>query len=377
MKHVLDVVNLNPDASCLESDEWINILNGPDKKFLAWLKLFVKNNSPVLFGICGSALADIKSFAPDAIIFMKDHPDIFHFTVRPFSHASSYLLTHELVELNLNLGIKAHDFLKLPVEDIFLPPEFMVTTFDLSLLNSKNIRSIFLNPARFNMALDQKTIRLKMKSQFKSIEGVLIQPENTHDYLKVLQLGNIDNEKNKSLSGLTVRWRDGESWMLLPDGLERESRFIEWKSQQEKTINCKDFQTQINKLKTKDIKWYPRHQLTKWTGSGKMSDVCVSLQSLMKKPNLVKNLPYLNKLLYAIGSDVLSSVEKDSVKVPLIDFKTSTMKDYLIERGSRHIEGEIIIMDLLQIANVDYPTGLLNKLEARESFLEKLVESNK
>jgi len=376
MKQVLDVVNLNPDASCLESDVWINILNGSDKKFLSWLKLFVKNNTPVLFGICGSALADIKSYAPDALNFMKNHPKIFHFTVRPYSHSSSYLLTHEIVKLNLNLGIKAMSYLKLPVQDVYLPPEFMVTTFDLSLLNTNNIHSIFLNPARFNIPTDQELIRLKMTSQQKSLEGVLTHPQNTLDYLKVLQLLDIDYKKNESLPNLSVRWRDGESWMLLPDGLERESFFMKWQSNQEKIISWKDFQIKINEQPTIDIKWYPRHRLTKWTGSGRMIDVCNSLQDLMKKPDLVKNLSDLNKLFLALGSDILSSVEKDNVNVSLRDYKTLSIKNYLIERGSRHIEGEMLIADLLGMTNVDYSSGLLDKISARESFLQALVHES-
>lgn len=373
MNRILDVVNLNADASCLDSKAWIDCLKSPDKPMLRWLESFVKSKSAVLFGVCGSTLADIKHFLPSAIDLVRNHPEIFRFTVRPFSHAASYFLTPHIRELNLELGIATHKLLGLTLEPVYLPPEFMVTHHDIILMEKNNVDYIFINPNRFERRFNENALTVKFSQQSNQLMGLLTDPNETKSYLSNIQTGD-SPIRNQNVPRTKICWRDGESWLLIPDGLQRECFFIESRSKKEHVINWSDFTNEINSSKNQDIKFYPRHPLTKWTGSDKLIDLHRDISSLSNSDELANDYEALNKFLYVISSDVFSSVEKADVEIQLRCLKSRKHFAHLIERKARHLEAEQILLNLMGIpTRIDMP-GVYEKLTARQSILGQLCE---
>ena len=151
MKRVVDVVNFNADASCLECEDWFRFLSGgKESVFYQWLKLFVDLEKKVVLGIPGATLADIHQKNPECIQLINANLEIFDLILRPFAHDNALLRTRYGFEQNLDYGIKVFQRLFNRVPQFFLPPEFMLNSEQVYVLASRGIKGTFVNPDRFS-----------------------------------------------------------------------------------------------------------------------------------------------------------------------------------------------------------------------------------
>ena len=82
MSRLIDVVNLNADASCLSSEQWLKMLQGgTNSYFYQWVKVYVDAGKKISFGITGSTVSDVASFNPEAIELINAHKNIFEIMI--------------------------------------------------------------------------------------------------------------------------------------------------------------------------------------------------------------------------------------------------------------------------------------------------------
>ena len=87
MKTLIDIVNVNGEASCLASSRWLDILKGKtSSEFFQWLNLYCKHKKKITLGLTGTTVVDAIKLNPEAINLINRHPQIFEVIIRPFSH---------------------------------------------------------------------------------------------------------------------------------------------------------------------------------------------------------------------------------------------------------------------------------------------------
>ncbi|MBC8555094.1 MAG: hypothetical protein H8D23_36230, partial [Candidatus Brocadiales bacterium] len=224
-KTIVDIVNFNADASCLSSGNWLEALRGcTNSKICKWLGLFVKYNKKINLGVTGSTLADIKKYNPDAINIINDNKNIFEIILRPWSHDISLYRTDSLFIYNVELGIKSIKSEFEFASNYYLAPEFMITSRQIELLVKMNIEAIFINPNRYQNDIKRRIIpspHLVYGTSGAVIKCITIHGSSTQKYLSSCQLSDptVWNQfiQNNS-DDLIFSWRDGESFLLIPDG---------------------------------------------------------------------------------------------------------------------------------------------------------------
>src|SRR5688500_12112914 len=149
MTSLVDVVNFNADASCLDSRRWLQALSGgEDSEFCRWLLLYARLGKRTVLGLTGATLADLEAHNPEAIEIIRQQPDVFEAVVRPFSHDVALLRRPEAFTLNLALGrITASEVFERQT-DFYLPPEFMLSSEQVALLREEGIGGVFVNSQR-------------------------------------------------------------------------------------------------------------------------------------------------------------------------------------------------------------------------------------
>src|SRR5438128_288794 len=144
MPKLVDIVNLNSDASCLSSKWWLKILSGGKSSyFCKWLTLYVDSGKKVSLGITGAAIADISTFNPEAIVLINKHRDIFEIILRPFAHDVALLRSTKGFQINLEAGIKTIKNTFSTYTNFYLPPEFMLTNEQVAILSDYKIDGTF------------------------------------------------------------------------------------------------------------------------------------------------------------------------------------------------------------------------------------------
>lgn len=67
-KQLVDIINLNADASCLSSKRWLTALSGgKESELFLILNAYVEHDLKVNIGIIGSTLAEIEELNPECI----------------------------------------------------------------------------------------------------------------------------------------------------------------------------------------------------------------------------------------------------------------------------------------------------------------------
>jgi hypothetical protein len=88
---LVDIINLNADASCLSTKRWMNALNGgKSSELYRLLESYVIQKCKINLGIIGSTLAEIQKFNPECISLINNTPEIFEILIRPFIHSLSF-----------------------------------------------------------------------------------------------------------------------------------------------------------------------------------------------------------------------------------------------------------------------------------------------
>ena len=375
-KTVVDIVNFNADASCLSSSIWLDALQGgTNSKICQWLELFVRNNKKVSLGFTGSTLADIKIFNPDAINIINEKKDIFEIILRPWSHDISLYRTDSLFIYNVELGIRTIKSEFESVSNYYLAPEFMITSRQVELISKMAIEAIFINPDRYQNDIKRRIIptpHIVYGTSESSIKCIAIHGRTTQKYLSSCQLNDPkiwDKFIQDFPDDLIFSWRDGESFLLIPDGLSREEYLLQGESD---NINRKKLQSLEINYEDSSLydrsyyKSYPIHSFTAWIKEMKMMWYVDRIRKIENNFSKLSDLQ-ITLLLQLINSDILASVEKISPKIKL-KIK-GVIEDFIIYRSERGFEGEdyLQLIDDPNFRNDSAPH--IKKLVARHEYL--------
>jgi len=378
-KTVVDIVNFNADASCLSSSIWLDALQGgTNSKICQWLELFVRNNKKVSLGFTGSTLADIKKFNPDAINIINEKKDIFEIILRPWSHDVSLYRTDSLFIYNVELGIRTIKSEFESVSNYYLAPEFMITSRQVELISKMAIEAIFINPDRYQNDIKRRIIptpHIVYGTSESTIKCIAIHGRTTQKYLSSCQLNDPkiwDKFIQDFPDDLIFSWRDGESFLLIPDGLSREESLLQGES---KNINRKKLQSLEINYEDSSLydrsyyKSYPIHSFTAWIKEMKMMWYVDRIRKIENNFSKLSDLQ-ITLLLQLINSDILASVEKISPKIKL-KIK-GVIEDFIIYRSERGFEGEdyLQLIDDPNFRNDSAPH--IKKLIARHEYLKAM-----
>ena len=281
-KKIVDIVNFNADASCLSSSIWMEALQGgTNSKICQWLSLFVRNKKKITLGIIGSTLADIKKYNPDAINIINDKKDVFEIILRPWSHDISLYRTDSLFIYNVELGIKSIKSEFESVSNYYLAPEFMITSRQIELIVKMGIEAIFINPDRYQNDIKKRIIpipHLVYGTSGAIIKCITIHGNSTQKYLSSCQLNDPkiwDQFIQDHADDIIFSWRDGESFLLIPDGLSREESWLQGESDNfnRKKLQSLEISYEDSCLYDQQYyKSYPIHSFGAWVKEMKMSD---------------------------------------------------------------------------------------------------------
>ncbi|MEO0311775.1 MAG: hypothetical protein RIQ89_1432 [Bacteroidota bacterium] len=351
-KRIVDVVNLNADASCLSSAKWLNMLNGGvESYFFQWLSVYVKTNKKIALGITGATAADIAIHNPESIQLINNNPNVFEIILRPFSHDIALLRSALGFEYNLEFGKKTLSKLFKHYTNYFLPPEFMLTNEQILILTGQKVEGTFINPARFK---DDIVKRLPKKAYVvrgllnSSLNCIIFNGKLTHAFLNGIHHFNARQWNQAILETkdqTSFCWRDGESSFFVPDGNVRE---LKWLNAEDKKIErcflrdtAPDLNFEVNdQLIESNYHYYPIHSFTAWMKEFRMMGYLKKIDQIETGFN---KLSQDHKFIWlqAINSDILSAIEKDSpvIRIKVGQSKAATMQ-HTIWRSERGIEGE-------------------------------------
>jgi len=389
-KKIVDIVNFNSDASCLSSKSWLESIAGGNNSYLIkLLNNYINQEKKVTLGIMGSSIADIAVWNPEVLDLINNNRDIFEILLRPFSHDISLLRSHQGFKLNLEYGLKTleREFGKfLPY---YLPPEFMITNYQIKQLLELGVEGTFVNPIRLTKEIQG---RIPQKPYLvKGVSGVKMPCFPFSGELTKEYLNSIHNHSSKSwndiiqnqTSEIIFSWRDGESPMLIPNGIEREKDWLMGESSKIQRVFLGDILGDINFIELvedeKTLSHYPISSFLAWIKEFRMLGYIQKVQEMEKHieqfdPN------QLGLWFSAINSDILSSVEKSSPKIVLYDKLNGINNDFTIWRSQKGFEGE----DFLYLfENIDRIDDLLNRsddyiirLKKRIEYINKLALGN-
>ncbi len=355
MLKLIDVVNFNPDASCLPAAEWLAILEGgAQSRLCRWLDLYVRMQRRVVLGFVGGAVADMAQLNPEAVALVNAHPDVFEVIVRPFAHDVGLLRSARGFKYNFQLGrdVICREFAN--VVEYFLPPEFMLTSAQVKLLADARVGGVFINPARFKDEIQQRLPAVPYL-----LDGVLdarlpcipFHGRLTEAYLDALHAFDAAPWLGATESLPASRafvWRDGESCFLIPEGLEREAAWLAGEQRDSRVereclrdaIDGLEFLSR-EQLPDSAFRAYPVHSFTAWFKEFRMLGYLNRLERIEQR--LADIPPDAGVVwLQAINSDVLSAVEKESPVVTLHgrDRLPDAARRFTILRSERGFEGE-------------------------------------
>ena len=355
MTALVDVVNFNADGSCLAAERWLAALaGGGDSAICRWLGRYVAAGKPVTLGFVGGTVADMARYNPQAIALVNALPELFEVLLRPFSHDVALLRTAAGFRLNFERGreILGREFRA--VAPWFLPPEFMLNNEQVTALAEWGVAGTFVNADRF-----KSEVQRRLPSRPYLVSGVLdgrlpcipFAGRLADAYLDALHRWSAApwNAALAELEGDVVySWRDGESFLLLPEGEEREAR---WLAEETPAVERKLLSAAIRtesfldpeELSPPGYRSYPVHSFANWFREFRMLGFLGRVQEVERR---VEELSPGEQILFLqiVNSDILSAVEKDS---PVVRLHTRPEREgtgdeveVTLTRSERSWEGE-------------------------------------
>lgn len=385
-KYLVDIVNLNADASCLSSARWLQMLQGKtESELYRFFQIYVDQGKKVSLGIPGCSLVDIVSFNPEVIELIKSHPDIFEIILRPFAHDIALLRTTEGFKANLAAGIKTLQSLSLEYTPYYLPPEFMLTSEQVFCFAEFSVEGTFIHPTRF-----RQEVRNRIPEQPYRMQGIMGSSFNaipfkhglTNTYLDSIHAYNA-TVWNKEIifaeNDNIFCWRDGESTFFIPDGNRREAAWLADEHPEIERVFLKDQVSRLEFVKSEDLEgkkfhYYPVHSFSAWMKEFRMLGF---IQRLKEIEENLSGLSSLQKAIWltAINSDILSAVEKDSPVIKIKPEPNSTKKEsFTIWRSERNFEGQEYLHLLLHADQPEIKDYLQNSKAAHIQKLRRRIQ---
>jgi len=391
MKPLVDVVNFNADASCLSSAAWLNALKGGgDSQMCRWLSAYVDARRRVVLGFTGATVADLAILNPEAIRFVNDHPSHFEVLLRPFAHDIGLLRTPVGFALNFKLGQTTilREFAR--VAEYFLPPEFMLTNAQVTHLAQSGVRGTFVNPVRYKPDLRTRIpVRpyLVHGTNSSTLRCIPMRGELVDEYLRAIHLWDCSTWNRgvaESADEVCVSWRDGESFLLVPKGVEREAAWLRAESGRDRAFLSEAEQAMTFSPVEEETayKSYPVCSFADWMKEFRMLGYLTRLANLERQ---LETLDTAGRVLWlqTINSDVLSSVEKDSPVICLrtmpADSDASDDVSWTIHRSERGYEGEDFL-EMLEASLSHGPNGNgrglphMEKLRSRQEYVSRIAD---
>lgn len=340
---LLDVVNFNADASCLAADAWIRALEGGHQSALCrWLDLYATLGKRVSLGFIGATAADVAVLNPEALELVNDHPRVFEIILRPFAHDVSLLRTPSGFQQNVWLGRKVLGRAFRRVTPAYLPPEFMLTSAQVTQLLDHGVETLFINASRFRPG-----VATRIPDAPHTIEGVLggrlpclpLRGTLTRAYLDSFHHWD-DSWSRAVLDGpgpLVGSWRDGEGCFFQPDGLRREQTWLQREDPAIERVHVRELLTQLTFSAASAP--YPVHSFSDWVKEFRMFGYLRRLHQVEERLDSL-SLDEMVIWLLAAGSDVLSAVEKDPPRVLLRSGPQAPQREHVLPRYDRGFEGE-------------------------------------
>lgn len=395
MKQLVDIVNFNADGSCVAAERWLSALHGGrHSELCAWLDAYVATGSKVAIGFIGGTLADVATLNPEAIAVVNEHPELFDVLVRPFAHDIALLRGNVGFRLNLELGQRAIEREFQRVVRWYLPPEFMLTNRQLATLAEVGVEGVFINPGRFEAEVQGRLPRLPYLVSGVaglSMRCVPFERSLTEAYLRTIQ--RLDPQQWMTAAAgiandVAYVWRDGESVLLVPDGVERERFWLDTVRDGGERLSLSEAVRGSHFLAADELapamyKSYPVHSFAAWMKEFRMLGY---LRALDRYEDRLEAMTLEQRVLWlqTINSDVLSAVEKASPSVQIRSVATREPLeghiDHRILRTERGFEGEEYL-HLLE--SLDTPATRRHiresnaphmiKLRARLAYAERLL----
>jgi len=259
-----------------------------------------------------------------------------------------------------------------------LAPEFMMTSRQIELISKMGIEAIFINPDRYQNDIKRRIIpipHIVYGTSESTIKCIVIHGRTTQKYLSSCQLSD-PNIWDKFIQDfpdeLIFLWRDGESFLLIPDGLSREESLLQGESENINRKKLKSLEINYDDSSLYDqqfYKSYPIHSFSAWIKEMKMMWYVDRIRKLEEQ---FSNFSEFQKTLFLqlINSDILASVEKISPKIKL-NIK-GVKEDFIIYRSERGFEGEdyLKLIDDPNFRNDNAPH--IKKLIARHEYLKAM-----
>lgn len=385
MSGLYDVINFNADASCLSAQDWLEAVGNDHTSLLyRWVELYVRYRKKITLGMTGATIADIAGENPAIIELINAHRDLIDIIYRPFSHDIATMRTEQGFTKNLRLGIAAANNAFPGTNPSFLPPEFMLTNQQVKILQDHGISTTFICADRFSanslIEIPSRCYRVYGVHD-SSLINIPFHGALTALYHKTVQQYDTTawNSAIAAPEGDVFFWRDGESFLLLPEGLAREEYWLihEAGTPPRRRIAELDLDNIPQDAGKNLLRTYPVHSFQDWMHEFRM------LGFINRVYTIETGLDALTEQqqhfwLAAINSDIMAAVEKQSPVVTLSDHPGSgSPVQYRIKRSNRGFEGEeflsmITATDGAIAAYLARELPHVRKMRNRNRFLRKI-----
>jgi hypothetical protein len=368
MKHFYDIVNFNADASCLSTKQWDSaIAGGTQAIFYRWLSLYIKYKKKVSLGLTGATTVDLLRANPESIRLINDNPDIFSIIHRPFAHDISTLRSRRGFLYNITLGQRVLECAFKTVNVFYLPPEFMLTGEQVYLLAEHGITHTFISAERFpefqrsRIPVDPYTLKGIFHSKLicLPVNGAL-----TQAYLscmqryeaKIWQAALVLNDRDNIFF-----WRDGESFLLVPNGIEREEYWLKICMQDQQRDFLHTVPDPCEEPPASQLDFCPMTPFAPWMKEfrmlGFLSRVAELEHFVLSKPNFSIQMLWL----HLISSDILAAVEKSFPNVVLASREGKAPEPFTIIRAPKGLDAEegMFLLDEYRLKS-NHPSDIID-----------------
>jgi len=360
-KDLVDIVNLNSDASCLSSERWMKALTGGlNSELFQILNSYVVEGQKVNLGIIGSTLSEIMQYNNECVDLINANPDIFEIVLRPFIHSLSILWHDETFKRNFEFGEQLTKQVFRNVSDWYLPAEFALRNNQVYMIHDR-ILGTFIHPKRIRKSLNEIDIEgYGVMQSLQNTEQNYIGFTENYDayYLEEIQKFSSDIEFEHDI---IFGWRDGESPFLLPSSVKRELHFVKQTAtrfNRKFLSECVDAQVRTER----SIKSYPQNSLLPWMGGFRLYWYVQEVKMLERQ---FKELSKTKKMLFMflLNSDILSCTEKSDVSIEIANEKGDSLFSHIVlERVQKNLDAEDILYIIKNLDDLDIDNAIEEKI---------------